>query len=285
MWERKEVAQPGDRVRVEVVRRLVQQQRLRTGEQDPGELDPPTLTTGQGLQPLGEDAFGQAEARGDRRGFGLRRVATLAEEVVLQSAVPVHRVVVDRRVGARHPFLLAPHAAGHHVELASGQDAVAGEHVEVAGAWVLGQVADSAAALHLARRRRCLTGQHLGQRGLAGAVAADQSDPVAGGDPERRTGEQELGARAELDVGGGDHGEVLEIIGGVRAGVWTRPAAGAGTRRCLISSATTLTRPVSHARSPRRSPAFRAGAASGYPQGGARYQPDGHRRSAIHTFG
>ena len=51
-----------------------------------------------------------------------------------------------------------------------------------------------------------LAGQDLGQSGLAGAVAADQADLVAGGDPEGRVLEQDARPGAELDVGGGDHG-------------------------------------------------------------------------------
>ena len=50
-----------------------------------------------------------------------------------------------------------------------------------------------------------LAGEHLGQRGLAGAVAPDQADPVAGGDPEGGALEQEARAGAQLDPGGGDH--------------------------------------------------------------------------------
>src|SRR6185437_9699155 len=61
-----EVPQPADRVGVEVVGRLVEQQRgcrARTGvgggEQDPGQLDAAALTAGQGAQLLGQDAVGQ----------------------------------------------------------------------------------------------------------------------------------------------------------------------------------------------------------------------------------
>ena len=50
---RQEVAQPDDRVRVEVVGRLVEQQRLGAGEQDPGQLDPAPLPAGQGARAAG----------------------------------------------------------------------------------------------------------------------------------------------------------------------------------------------------------------------------------------
>ena len=60
-----EVAQPDDRVGVEVVGRLVQQQRLRAAEQDPGQLDAPALAAREGAERLAEHAVGQA--RGSRR--------------------------------------------------------------------------------------------------------------------------------------------------------------------------------------------------------------------------
>ena len=62
---RQEAAQPGDRVGVEVVGRLVEQQGLGVGEQDPGQLDAAALTAGEGAQRLGQHPVGQA--RGWRR--------------------------------------------------------------------------------------------------------------------------------------------------------------------------------------------------------------------------
>ncbi len=49
----------------------------------------------------------------------------------------------------------------------------------------------------------------LGQGRLAGAVAADEADPVARGDLERRLVQQDAGADAQLDAVGGDHVQVL----------------------------------------------------------------------------
>src|SRR3712207_7443249 len=47
-----EALEPADRVGVEVVGRLVEQQGLGVGEEDPGELDAAALTTGQRPQRL-----------------------------------------------------------------------------------------------------------------------------------------------------------------------------------------------------------------------------------------
>ena len=57
-----ELAQPDDRVGVEVVGGLVEQQGLGAGEEDPGQLDAAALTTRQGLERLAEDPLLDAEA-------------------------------------------------------------------------------------------------------------------------------------------------------------------------------------------------------------------------------
>ena len=73
-----EVAQPGDRVGVEVVGRFVEQQgrrfACRVGEQNPGEFDPASLTSGQRSERLSEHPFVQSEVGADPRGLGLRRI-------------------------------------------------------------------------------------------------------------------------------------------------------------------------------------------------------------------
>ena len=51
-----------------------------------------------------------------------------------------------------------------------------------------------------------LAGQDLGEGGLAGAVAADQPDLVAGGDPEGDVVHEQACARADLEMVDGDHG-------------------------------------------------------------------------------
>ena len=91
------------------------------------------------------------------------------------------------------------------VETAGAQHAVHRELLEVAGARVLRQVADVAGADDLAARRLRLAREGLGQGRLAGAVATDQPDPVAGRDAERRLLEQHTCADAQLDSLGGDH--------------------------------------------------------------------------------
>ena len=205
-----EVAQPGDRVGVEVVGRLVEQQRGRVGEQDPGQLDPAPLAAGQRAQRLVEHPVGQAEVGADPGGLGLGRVAAERGEAVLQPAVPAHDRVLGRVVGGLGQLDLGLlQLVQQGVQPAGGQHPVAGEHGEIAGARILRQVADLAAPVDAAVVRQRLAGQHAQGAGLAGAVAADQPDAVAGLDAQGRAGQQDAGAGTQLQGGCGDHGDAL----------------------------------------------------------------------------
>jgi hypothetical protein len=93
-----EAAQPGDRVGVEVVGRLVEQQRRGVGEQDAGQLDAAALTAGQRAELLAERPLGQAEVRADAGRLGLGGVA--AERVKRSSSCRTARAPRRRR-GAR----------------------------------------------------------------------------------------------------------------------------------------------------------------------------------------
>ncbi len=182
---RREVAaQPGDRVGVEVVGRLVEQQDAAAvlagvAEQDPGQLDAAALAAGQGADGLAEDPVGQA--RGWRRSGPPRprrrtRRARRTGPPARRTGGPAARRRGRRRAAPRATVI----SAMQRVQAARGQHPVAGGDVEVAGARVLRQVADGAGPVDLAGVRLALAGEDLQRGGLAGAVAADQADPVAG---------------------------------------------------------------------------------------------------------
>ncbi len=201
------VAQPDDRVGVEVVGRLVQEQRVGVREEDPGQLDAAPLATGEGVQGLAEDAVRQAQAGGDGRGLRLGRVAALGQELRLQALVLLHRLFAGGALAVGHPVLVLAHLAQDRVQAAGGKDAVAGEDVQVAGARVLRQVADVAGAGDGAGGGDALARQDLGEGRLARSVAADQADPVALGDTEGGGLDEDAGAGAQLQAGGGDQGK------------------------------------------------------------------------------
>ena len=152
-----------------------------------------------------EHPVGQPEARADRRRLALGGVPAAGGELGLEPAVPGHRGVAALVVRAGHRALGLPHLPDDLVQPAGREHPVAGELLEVAGARVLREVADVPGAGDRAGRGLPLTGQDLGQGGLAGAVAADQADPVPGRDPEGRVLHEDPGTGAQLDVVGDDH--------------------------------------------------------------------------------
>ena len=188
-----------------MVGRLVEEQRRRAGEEDAGQLDPSPLAAGEGAERLVEDPVVKAERRGDPCGLGLRRIPALGVERRVEPLVAPHRLLANRVVLRGHELLGGPQVADDRVEPARGEDAVAGQHGEVAGARVLWEVAHVARPRHGAGRRLGLAGEHLGERRLAGAVAPDQPDAVARGDAEGRAVEEEPRTGAQLDPRGHDH--------------------------------------------------------------------------------
>jgi hypothetical protein len=177
--------QPGDRVGVQVVGRLVEQQGLRAREQDPRQLDPAPLPTGEGPQRLPQHALGQPQRGGDRRGLGLRGIPTLGVELRVQPRVLAHRALLYAVIPRRHRGLGCAQVAQGDIQAAGGQDPVAGEDLQVTGAGVLREVADRAGAGHRTGRGQGLAGQHLGQRRLTRRHCAR---PTQSGRPRRSAG-------------------------------------------------------------------------------------------------
>jgi hypothetical protein len=197
------VAQPDDRVGVQVVRRLVEQQRLRVAEQDPGQLDPPPLAAGQGAQRLVQHPVGQPEAGGEARRLRFRGVTAEHGEPVAEIAIAADGLFSVIRI--RHLRLGLAQLLAQLIEPAGGQHPVEREHVKIPGARVLRQVADGAAAPYRAGGRLPVAGEHLGKGGLPGAVAAHETDPVALRDLERCISQQQPCAGAQLYATGDDH--------------------------------------------------------------------------------
>ena len=194
-----------------MVGRLVEQQRRRfgagVGEQDARQFDAPPLAAGQRAP-----AAGRAPDRADR---GSRRYAPprsrprtrRARRSAPPAAVAAQQSGVVRRLGELH--LCLGDVGDERVEPASGQHPVAGEHLEVAGARVLREVADRPGAINASGVRQRLAGEHTQACRLAGAVAPDEPDAVSGLHAQRRRLEQDASAGAQLEVSGSDHQQVL----------------------------------------------------------------------------
>ena len=167
----------------------------------------------------------QSEGGGDGGGLRLGGVAAGGFELRLEPRIPAHRPLHGLGVRAGHPLLGGDPVGDDLVQAAGTEDPVPGEDLEITGARVLRQVADPAAGRDRAAGRLTDAGQHLGQGRLPGPVAADESDSVTGRDSEARVLEEQSRARAELDVGGSDHGFVSRGGRGVREATPVRVGA------------------------------------------------------------
>src|SRR5690606_23873499 len=105
-----------------------------------------------------EDPVLDAEAVRDDRGLRLGGVPATGVQLGVGALVAAHRLVAHGRVVAAHRRLGVAQAAYDVVEAARGQDAVARQHLGVAGAGVLRQVADFAAGGHRPARGLTLAG-------------------------------------------------------------------------------------------------------------------------------
>ena len=202
------VTQPGHRVGVEVVGRLVEQQGGGAAEQDPGQFHPAALAARQGAQRLLQYLGGQPEAGRERRGLCLGGVAAQHCQALLKLAVPSHRRVTPGRILVAHADLGLPHPGQHLVEAAGLEYPVGGECVQVADPGVLRQVADRPAAVHSPGGWLALAGQHLQQRGLSCPVPAHQPDLVARRDLERHIVDKQPRTSAQFKIISRDHREV-----------------------------------------------------------------------------
>ena len=191
-------------VDVEVVGRLVEEEQVAAGEQDAGQLDPAALTTRERVDGHVEAVALQPEARGDRPHLRLGRVAAEPLELLLRVGEPaqvaLRRVLVDLDVPLLEP-------------LRDDVETLARQHVRHAGRVdagavrlrILGQVADPLAAGDDARGRRAPPRQHLEQRRLAGAVAADEAGLVARAQRERAADQGQTAADFDCEIADLEH--------------------------------------------------------------------------------
>ena len=143
--------EPGDRLEVEMVGRLVEDQQVGLGHEQPGERDPPPLTTGHAVHGGVEGHVGKQPGQ-DVAG------PSVTGPVVL-GAVPEHELPNSRGRRELVPLSEIPEPKAPRMR-----------HPALV---VLGA-----------------TGEHRDQRGLAVTVPPDDPDPVTGGHTERHTVEE-----------------------------------------------------------------------------------------------
>ena len=142
---REKVLEPGDGVDVEMIGRLVEQQHIGFGDQRACQQHPPPPTARQGIDP--------------RLG---RQIETRQDQFDLVLAMPVFELVGARRIQAFGDDVVDRSRRGQRYVLDETSHLQAGLSPQRAGVW------------------RQLAGQHLEQRRFAGAVSADDRNPLAG---------------------------------------------------------------------------------------------------------
>ena len=197
---------------IEVVGRLVEQEQIGLGEEKGRERHAHAPAAGEFRTRPALRLLVEAEAGEDARGLRRRRIGVDVDEAGLDLG---DAIGVFRRL-----------ALGHEC----GAFGVGGEHRleqgSRAGRSFLGHAADARARRHLDRAgfELDLALDGAEQRGLAGAVAADDSHPPAIGDGDRRVVQQETAGDAQRNVVERDHGRL-------RSRAIARPSRGDQRRR------------------------------------------------------
>ncbi len=181
---------------VEVVRRLVEEQRLASREEDPGQLHSAALATREGVDREVEAVIGEAETRRDPPDLRIRGVATGIAELLLGDREAAR---VAFRAGLLDLQAELLDACRGGIEATPGEHVRhrGGFHTRTAGTRVLGEKAQVVGPEHHPGRSGRLTGEHLQETGLAGAVATDEADLVARAQAEGRL--EQGGPSTDLD--------------------------------------------------------------------------------------
>ena len=201
-WERRqELLEPADRHDVEVVRRLVEEERVGLPRERPREEDAqlePARERGERLRVHGRR---DAEPFEDLARLRLERVAVVPEDRLLEVRVAVR---VELALGVEQALLLlhrAPHlGVPHHRDV--------DDPVRLPVVVILLQDAEA----HLLRNRddplrgRVLAGEDAEQRRLPRPVRADEAVAVPRVELDRDAAEEGLRAEGLAEVGDRDHG-------------------------------------------------------------------------------
>ena len=203
-----EVLEPDEAFEIEVVARLVEQQRVGAHEENLGERDAHLPAAGQCADIAVHHRLAEAEAVEDFAGAGIEAVAVELLELALHLAVAGDDLVhLVGAVGVGHGGFelgeLAHQRTGGTGAFHDFGDGAAALHV----ADVLAEVADGDAAIDgdLALVGLLLAGDQAEQRGLAGAVGTDEADLLAALQSRRRLDEDDLLAVLFADAFETDH--------------------------------------------------------------------------------
>ena len=219
------VAQPDDRIVIEVVCGFVEEQHVRVGEQHAGEFDPSALTTGEGIEGLIEHPVFKPQRVCDLGRLGVGCPTTGVRKLLVELHVTFHGALLTSALGRGHLVFGLADARDDGVDAAHRDDAVAGLHRRITHVRVLRQVTDRTV------RRDCagvlgrspavgFAGEQPHRRRLARAVAADEADTHTFVDTEARVVDELARTDAQRKILDVNHDPRVE--GGVRVGESTR---------------------------------------------------------------
>ena len=223
------VAQPDDRVVIEVVCGFVEEQHVRVGEQHAGEFDPSALTTGEGIEGLIEHPVFKPQRVCDLGRLGVGCPTAGVRKLLVELHVTFHGALLTSALGRRHLMFGLANARDDRINAAHGNNAIPGLHLRVTHVRILSEIADGAVG---GDRSRMLGGasaislacEEAHRRGLTGAVTADEADTHAFIDTEARVVDELAGADAQREILDVNHAPRVE--GGVRVGESTRLQGG-----------------------------------------------------------
>ena len=219
-----ELPQPHHTVGIQVVRRLIEDHRLRVREEDAREFDATALTARKRAERLVEDAVGQRQVVGDRGRLGFGGVPAERLEALGERSIPSHgaRRYIGVVIGHREACLVHPDRK--LAEAPRIQDAGAGQVFGITRARILGQVPELPAAIDASGSWQKVAREHLCECRLACTIAAYEPDLVARAHTEGDVRHEHPGAHANLEVVHGEHSKApFHSVRRVQGGRWPAP--------------------------------------------------------------
>ena len=185
------VAQPDDRIVVEVVRGLIQEEYIGVGEEHACQFDAAALAARERVEGLVEDAVLKTEGMGDLRRLGVGGPSSGVRELLVEFDVAFHGSLLPGTIGRRHLMFGLANARDDRINAAHGNNAIPGLHLGVTHVGILSEVADGAIGGDRSRvlggaPAICLACEEAHRRGLTRAVTADEADAHALIDSEAR---------------------------------------------------------------------------------------------------
>ena len=201
--------QPRLGVEVEVVGRLVEEEDIGLGVEDPRQLHPAPLAARHGHHRLVELSFPDSQGSCDALGLRLGGEPTPGLELVVEAGEPPDGLVAlgpGRRLDLTANLL---HPPQHRPDLAGGEDALEGGDfpvLQVGGLRLLGEIAHLAGDGDRAGGGRVEAHEGLHEGGLARSVATHEPDLVPRLQAERDPVQQRDGADVDAEVLDDEHG-------------------------------------------------------------------------------